>query len=68
MQSTNIDLGEAMKLLRSLNNYDPSLRDAFEDYEENRKIKIGLENELLYKGEKHPGSPHRRSMRNLMYK
>ena len=29
LQSTNMDLNEAVKLLRSLNNYVSSLRDAF---------------------------------------
>ena len=32
LQSTNMDLNEAVKLLRSLNNYVSSLRDAFEDF------------------------------------
>jgi hypothetical protein len=49
LQSTNMDLNEAVKLLRSLNNYVASLRDAFEDFEEKGKIKIGLENEPVYK-------------------
>ena len=49
LQDTNMDLNEAVKLLRSLNNYVASLRDAFEDFEEKGKIKIGLENEPLYK-------------------
>ena len=31
LQSTNMDLNKAVKLLRSLNNYVSSLRDAFED-------------------------------------
>ncbi len=48
LQSTNVDLNEAVKLLRSLNNYVSSLRDAFE---EKGKIKIGLENESVYKGD-----------------
>ena len=51
LQSTNMDLNEAMKLLRSLNNYVSSLRDAFEDFEEKWKIKIGFENESVYKGD-----------------
>ena len=38
-----------MKLLRSLNNYVSSLRDAFEDFEEKGKIKIVFENESIYK-------------------
>ena len=46
-----MDLNEAMKLLRSLNNYVSSLRDAFEDFEEKGKIKIGFENESVYKGD-----------------
>ena len=29
----------------------PSLRDAFEDFEEKEKIKIGFENESVYKGD-----------------
>ena len=29
----------------------PSLRDAFEDFEEKGKIKIGFENESVYKGD-----------------
>ena len=32
LQSTYMDLNEAVKLLRSLNNYVSSLRDAFEDF------------------------------------
>ncbi len=32
LQSTNMDMNEAVKLLRSLNNYVSSLRDAFEDF------------------------------------
>ena len=32
-----------------MNNYVASLRDAFEDFEEKGKIKIGLENEPVYK-------------------
>ena len=44
-----MDLNEAVKLLRSLNNYVASLRDAFEDFEEKGKIKIDLENEPVYK-------------------
>ena len=32
-----------------MNNYVSSLRDAFEDFEEKGKIKIGLENEPVYK-------------------
>ena len=39
----------SLKLLRSMNNYVASLRDAFEDFEEKGKIKIGLENEPVYK-------------------
>ena len=35
--------------VRSLNNYVASLRDAFQDFEEKGKIKIGLENEPVYK-------------------
>ena len=46
-----MDLNKAMKLLRSLNNYVSSLRDAFEDFEEKWKIKIGFENESVYKGD-----------------
>ena len=42
LQSTNMDLN--LKLLRSLNNYVASLRDAFEDFEEKGKIKFGFEN------------------------
>lgn len=45
LQSTNMDLNEAMKLLSSLNNYVSSLRD----FEEKGKIKVGLENEPMYK-------------------
>ena len=45
-----MDLNEAENLLRSLNNYVASLRDAFEDFEEKGKIKlIGLKNEPVYK-------------------
>ena len=44
-----MDLNEAVKLLRLLNNYITSLRDTFEDFEEKGKIKIGLENEQVYK-------------------
>ena len=51
LQSTNVDLNETVKLLRSLNNYVSSLRDAFEDFEEKGNIKIGFENESVYKGE-----------------
>ena len=32
-----------------MDNYVASLRDAFEDFEEKGKIKIGLENEPVYK-------------------
>ena len=46
-----MDLNEAMKLLRSLNNYVSSLRVAFEDFEEKGKIKIAFENELVCKGD-----------------
>ena len=46
-----MDLNEAVKLLRSLNNYVSSLRNAFEDFEEKGKIKIGFENESVYKGD-----------------
>ena len=42
MQSTNMDQNEAVKLLISLKNYVASLRDAFEDFEEKGKIKIGF--------------------------
>ena len=42
-------LNEAVKLLRSLNNYVANLKDAFEDFEEKETIKIGLENEPVYK-------------------
>ena len=38
-----------MKLISSLNNYVASLRIAFEEFEEKGKIKIGLENEPIYK-------------------
>ena len=38
LQSTNMDVNEAVKLLRSLINYVNSLRDAFEDFEEKVKI------------------------------
>ena len=34
-----------------MNNYVSNLRDAFEDFEENGKIKIGFENESVYKGD-----------------
>ena len=51
LQSTNMDLNEAVKLLRSLNNYVSSLRDAFEDFKEKGKIKIVFENESVYKGD-----------------
>ena len=47
LQSTNVDLNETVKLLRSLNNYVSSLRDAFENFEEKGKIKIGFENESV---------------------
>ena len=43
LQSTNMNLKEAVKLLRF--DYVSSLRDAFEDFEEKGKIKIGFENE-----------------------
>ena len=46
LQSTSMDMYEAVKLLRSLNNYVASLRNAFE---ERGKIKIGLENEPVHK-------------------
>ena len=46
-----MDLNEAIKLLRLLNNYVSSLRDAFADFEEKGKIKIGFENESVYKGD-----------------
>ena len=48
LQSTNMDLNEAVKLLKSLNNCVSSLRDPFEDFEEKGKIKIGFENESVY--------------------
>ena len=51
LQSTNMDLSKAVKLIRSLNNYVSCLRDAFEDFEEKGKIKIGFENESVYKGD-----------------
>ena len=54
LQSSNIDLNKAVKLLRSLNNYVSSLRDAFEDFEEKGKIKIGFENKSVYKGDTPP--------------
>ena len=44
-----MDLNEAVKLLSSLNYYVASLRDALEDFEKKGKIKIGLENEPVYK-------------------
>ena len=47
LQSTNMDLNDAVKLFWSFNNYVASLRDAFEDFGEKGKIKIGLENELM---------------------
>ena len=50
LQSTNMDLNNAVKLLRSLNNYVSSSRDAFEDFYEKGKIKISFENESVYKG------------------
>ena len=40
-----MDLNEAVKLFRSLNNYVASLWDVFEYFEEKENIKIGLENE-----------------------
>ena len=43
LQSTNMDLNKAVKLLTSLNNYISSLRDAFEDFEVKGKIKIGFD-------------------------
>ena len=46
-----MDLNEAMKLLKSLNNYFSSLRDSFEDFEEKGKIKNGFKNESVYKGD-----------------
>ena len=46
-----MDLNEAVKLLRSLNNYVSSLRDAFEDFEKKGKIKIGFEKGSVYKGD-----------------
>ena len=49
LQSTNMDLNEAVKLLWSLYNYVASLRDAFEDFEEKGKINNGLENEPVYR-------------------
>ena len=42
LQSTNMDLDEAVKLLRSLNNYVSSLRDAFEDFEDKGRLKLVL--------------------------
>ena len=44
-----MDLNEAVKLLRSLNNNASIFRDAFEDFEEKGKIKIDLENVTAYK-------------------
>ena len=44
-----MDVNEALKLLRSLNNYVANLRGDFEDFEEKVKIKIGLENERCTK-------------------
>lgn len=49
LQSTHMDPNKAVKHLSSLNNYIASLRDAFEDFEEKEMIKIGLENEPVYK-------------------
>ena len=43
-----MDLNEAVKQL--LNSCVSSLKEAFEDFEENGKIKIGFENESMYKG------------------
>ena len=48
-----MDVNEAVKLLRSLNNYFANLRDDFEDFEEKVKIKIGLEIEPVYKEDTH---------------
>ena len=42
LQSTNMHLNEVMKLLQSSYNYDTSLTDVFEDFEEKRKIKMVL--------------------------
>ena len=52
--STNMDLNEAAKLLRSLNNYVSSLSDAFEDFEEKGKITIGFEISLCTKQKRYP--------------
>ena len=46
-----MDLNKAVKLLRSFNNYISCLRDAFEDFEEKGKIKIGFQNKSVYKGD-----------------
>ena len=43
-----MDLNDAVKQL--LNSCVSSLREAFEDFEEKGKIKIGFENESMYKG------------------
>ena len=45
-----MDLNKAVKLM-SFNNYVSSLRDAFEDFEEKGKIKIGFQNKSVYKGD-----------------
>ena len=42
LQSTNMDLNDAVKLV--IEYFVSSLRDAFEDFEEKRKIKICFEN------------------------
>ena len=44
-----MDLNEAAKLLRSLNNYVSSLSDAFEDFKLKQKITIGFEISLCTK-------------------